>query len=579
MHFFLLLVWIAIAILLRFTHLTTKPVWADEFSTLVFSLGNSYRTIPINQPISLEALLQPLQPNPQTNIGSVVHHLLTESNHPPLFFVLTHLWLKLFASENGLVSLWAARAFSAMCGVISVPAVFSLGWLAFRSRFVGQVTAALMAVSPFGIYLAQEARHYTLAILWILASLSCLVVAANRLASGQKIPLWLCLVWVLVNALGIATHYFVMLTLLTEVIAIVGFLIIQHRETANSFSVQQVFQEIWHHPNTGRLAAVAIGTLASALVWLPLLQSIRGSELTRWLERGELDQSTWIDQILRLLAGLTTMLYILPIQDVPTSIVIASGVVLLLLLVGTVRWLLRGFFRLVKQSELKAATQMLSLFVASAIGLTLILTFGLGMNFASVFRYQFFYFPAVIVVLGAAISDYGRRTVTIPGINTLKVKGTVLISGILLMSLLGGVTVVSGLAYQKTHRPDRVASAVHRSFEAPALIAIPHKTHGQTGRLMGVAWELRRLNPEQANRTTFLLAHYDQEVEAAIAVLDHTLKQLPRPLDVWSINFRHAADSLSQTVLTQQGCVAPTKATSTDGYRYQRYSCAASDRS
>jgi len=47
----------------------------------------------------------------------------------------------------------------------------SLAWAGwFRSRLVGQIAAAMMAVSPYGIYLAQEARHYTLAILLIIAS-------------------------------------------------------------------------------------------------------------------------------------------------------------------------------------------------------------------------------------------------------------------------------------------------------------------------------------------------------------------------------------------------------------------------
>lgn len=573
MHLLLLLVWIAIATTLRLTHLTTKPLWADEFSTLVFSLGNSYRTIPLDQPLSLAALLQPLQPDPAANVGSVVHHLLNESNHPPLFFVLTHLWLKLFAPENGLVSLWAARAFSVLWGVMAVPAVFSFGWLALRSRLIGHIAAAIMAVSPFGIYLAQEARHYTLAIVWILASLACLVVATQHLTTGRKLPLWLCLIWILVNALGIATHYFVMLTLVAEAIALVGFLLLPVRATTASF-ITQTFRNIGRHPNTGRLSLVAVGTLASVAVWLPVLQSIRGSELTRWLERGDTEPFVGVDQILQLLAGLITMFYLLPIQDVPLPLVIASAVGLLLLVVCTVRLLPQGFSHLLQQPTTKVSTQILGLFVGAAIALSLVLTFGFGMNFASVFRYQFFYFPVAVVLVGAALSYHWQRTITFPGINTLKINGSWLLIGLLLISLLGGITVVSGFAYQKTHRPDQVAAAVDRFSETPALIAIPHKTHGQTGRLMGVAWELQRLNPEQANRTTFLLTHIAQEdVQPAISSLNRTLQQLPRPLHVWLINFRNEADTLSQTVLTKQGCLAEAKPPSTDGYRYQPYAC------
>lgn len=220
MHFALLLIWMAIAALLRFTHLADKPLWADEFSTLVFSLGNSFLSVPLDQGLALNELFQPLQLNPQATPTTVVHHLLSESNHPPLYFVLSHLWLRLFSPVDGFVSVWAARALSAICGVLAVPASFGLSWLTWRSRLAAHLAAALMAVSPFGIYLAQEARHYTLAVLWILASLSCLVVVAQFIQTNRRIPLWLCCLWIIVNGLGIATHYFVLLTLLAAAIAL-----------------------------------------------------------------------------------------------------------------------------------------------------------------------------------------------------------------------------------------------------------------------------------------------------------------------------------------------------------------------
>jgi uncharacterized membrane protein len=163
-HFLLLLVWLAIGTGLRFTNLASKPPWTDEFATLVFSLGNSFHAVPLEEAIALDTLLMPLQPNPATPT-TVIHNLMTESTHPPVYFVLIHLWMKLFPTEGGLVSLWAARSLPAILGATSIPAIFGLGWLAFRSRLVGQIAAAMMAVSPYGIYLAQEARHYTLAIL------------------------------------------------------------------------------------------------------------------------------------------------------------------------------------------------------------------------------------------------------------------------------------------------------------------------------------------------------------------------------------------------------------------------------
>ena len=38
------------------TGIVAKPPWNDEFATVVFSLGNSFRTVPINQAIALDVL-------------------------------------------------------------------------------------------------------------------------------------------------------------------------------------------------------------------------------------------------------------------------------------------------------------------------------------------------------------------------------------------------------------------------------------------------------------------------------------------------------------------------------------------
>ena len=69
LHPLLLLGWFIIGLGLRFTNLTAKPPWIDEFATIVFSLGNSFLPVPIDQAIAPEILLQPLQPNPAATLG------------------------------------------------------------------------------------------------------------------------------------------------------------------------------------------------------------------------------------------------------------------------------------------------------------------------------------------------------------------------------------------------------------------------------------------------------------------------------------------------------------------------------
>ncbi|MGL6284381.1 MAG: glycosyltransferase family 39 protein, partial [Microcoleaceae cyanobacterium] len=92
-----LLFWLILGTILRSTNLGEKPASSIEISTLVFSLGNSLKTIPINQIINLDQLLTPLKYLPTNTIFDVWQNLMAESTHPPLFFLLTHGWLKLFS--------------------------------------------------------------------------------------------------------------------------------------------------------------------------------------------------------------------------------------------------------------------------------------------------------------------------------------------------------------------------------------------------------------------------------------------------------------------------------------------------
>jgi hypothetical protein len=93
-----LLGWMGLATYLYFSTLTLKPMWTDEFATIVFSLGHSFKGISINQLISLPELLKPLQITPTSSWSIVLQRLLTEDTHPPVFFWLNYEWLQ---ARNG----------------------------------------------------------------------------------------------------------------------------------------------------------------------------------------------------------------------------------------------------------------------------------------------------------------------------------------------------------------------------------------------------------------------------------------------------------------------------------------------
>jgi len=76
----------------------------------------------------------------------------------PLFYTILRFWIKIFG-----LSEFSARFPALIFSVLSIPAVYILGKKLFDSR-VGIISAALIALSPFQIWYAQEARVYSMAV-------------------------------------------------------------------------------------------------------------------------------------------------------------------------------------------------------------------------------------------------------------------------------------------------------------------------------------------------------------------------------------------------------------------------------
>jgi len=554
------LMWFIIGFGLRLGNLTAKPPWTDEFCTLVFSLGNNFLGIPLDKAIAADILLQPLQPNPAANISHIIQNLLTQDTHPPLYFVIAYLWMKLFSHEGGLVSLFAARSLPAFIGAISIPCVYILGRIAFRSPLVGNLAAAMMAVCPYAVFLSQEARHYTLAALWVIASLTCLVIATRHLQNRTPLPMWVAFAWVEINALGFATHYFFSLTLCTEVVVLI-FLAWQQKQSNVKFSL---FASNWQ-----RIYAVAIGTFVASLIWLPIfLENRNRDNLTQWI-RGSRDGLDWIAPIFQALGTLITMISLLPVESAQLLVVIPSGLVMLIFFIWAIPILVRGIKIQLQQPENRIMIQILAVVTITAMALFFIFTYFLGIDLTRGARYHFFYFPSIIVLLAAslAVCWHLPKELTVKNIGQWKINGKKAVILIWLMSLISTITVICNLGYQKYYRPDLFVQLIQQTSSAPILIATTHKTYVQTGEMMGIAREIKLENSLQ--NPLFLLAHQNQDPNTSTIALENTLKTLPRPFDVWLVNF-HAP-----TAEAVKTCVMPNTEflPNIDGYEYQLYHC------
>lgn len=567
---FLLVTWLIIGTGLRFSRLEMKPLWTDEFATMVFSLGNTFQTVPLDRAIDINTLLQPLQPQIDRGVGQVIDRLLNESTHPPAYFVLAHLWLKLFPIQNEEILVWASRALSALFGVLSIPAMFGFAWLAFRSQLVAQLAAAIMAVSPLGIFLAQEARHYTLGILLVIASLSCFVVAIQFIKKQSYLPNWIGLFWVIINSFGIATHYFFALTLAAQAVT---FLLILFKEV-NKISIKYFLNYFWLTPHWRPILGVGLGTLAGGLVWLPVLHDIQDSELTKWVYISD-PVNRWLGPLIRLLSWMLSILLLIPI-DISNLNVINIGfyiVVILIFLFWLSRIIKNTIVNYQQQPNDHFKIKDLWMYFLTSVLIILGITYTLGTDLTLAPRFQYFYLPVAIALLAACFAAYSNKQTK--QIDRLPITKEQLSVGLLLLiGLMGGITVVGNLGYLQHERSDLIANAIQKESQVPVLIAHTHKHHGQTGRMMGLAWELKRFD----YNAQFLLAHKHQGLckdnscndpnNDPATTLIETVTKLPRPLDVWVVNF-HAP-----ILLENQNCVkAEPRWRLVEGFRFRRYLC------
>ncbi|MBD2580477.1 glycosyltransferase family 39 protein [Oscillatoria sp. FACHB-1406] len=590
----LLLVWIGIGALLRFTLLSAKPPWTDEFATLVFSLGNSFRGVPTDEAIALTTLLQPLQTNFGGTAGDVISHLLHEDNHPPLYFLLAHFWMKLFPMGH-YISVWVARSLPALLGVLSIPAMYLLARVAFGSIAIAHVVAALMAVSPYGIYIAQEARHYTLAILFVISSLLCLTAAIKYLWRGSTIPMGLIALWIVANILGFCSHYFFVLALGAEAIALAVLLAIlwrrvksnTHARQATSLSSRafkssrgdrQTRLFLLFKNNLYRLGLTGLGTGLFILAWLHfVLPDNYGSTMTAWIRQDNRSFLGLINPIFQLGASVITMLYLLPVESPFLAVVVVSGILMFAYFCWVVPILVWGAKMQVRHPNYHLGLRVALAFVAGAIAIFFAVTYLKGIDITRGARYSFVYFPGAILLLGGSLAacwQYGDLGASLERSDRLKPPRHRAIGGngkrtvaiVWLVGFLSAITVVCNWGYQKYYRPDLALPFLEQSAAAESvLIATTHETLVQVGEMMGLAWELK--NTEIAQKTNFLLAHQpEKNSTVATETLTRVLKTMPRSLDLWLVNF--------QAPIDLHDCIAQSNSfPNINGYGLKLYRC------
>jgi uncharacterized membrane protein len=184
----------------RLAYLDRKVYWNDEVITSLWFSGytvNEVRERLGDREVGVADVLTSQQVNPERGMGSFVAALaLDDAHHPPFYYGLVRLWAGWFGD-----SVAAVRLLSALLSLLAFPCLYWLARELFEERLTAWVAVALLAVSPFHVLYAQEAREYSLLTVVLLVS-SAVLLRALRLQA----PRWWALYAVTV-ALGLYTSF------------------------------------------------------------------------------------------------------------------------------------------------------------------------------------------------------------------------------------------------------------------------------------------------------------------------------------------------------------------------------------
>jgi mannosyltransferase len=206
--FSMLVIIILVGTGLRFFHLDHQSLWFDESISLAIARDLTPSQILANIALSI---------------------------HPPLYYLLLHFWVQAAGIND-----YSARFPSVVSSLLSIPLIYQVGRSLFNHK-VGLWAAFMLAVMPFQIQYAQEARMYALLLLLTLVTLLSFV----RATQTGRLRWWIA--YLVAFILGLYTHYFI------------GFVVLSYHFFAAIY--RQRYRRIW--------PAILITDMVALVAFLP----------------------------------------------------------------------------------------------------------------------------------------------------------------------------------------------------------------------------------------------------------------------------------------------------------------------
>ncbi|MBE9227879.1 glycosyltransferase family 39 protein [Phormidium sp. LEGE 05292] len=545
-HYLGLAIALVVGTILRFWNLELKPLWLDEVITALFSLGKSYENVPLDLLLPLNSFREIFTLNPTTNCPAIAQNIIKYSTHPPLFFCLMHAWVE--SSLNSSVKhslIWVLRSLPALFGVSAIVSIYYLNRIAF-SKKAGLVGAALMAVSPFAIYLSQEARHYTLPLFLINLSLITLIqIQQDIFQQKRRLLVWLA--WVIINSIGLYVHYFFVLVILAE-LATLLVLVYQAKPKVKYLLLS---------------AAFFLLPFLFFLPWLPVFFGHSNRPETDWVPQPE-----HIIPFVQTLVGWLLMVIILPVESQPLWIAIPAVILMLIFGIWLGWQVVQGMRQLWENSKTNLATLTLSNFTIFVLLELFVIIYILGKDITIAPRYNFVYYPSFCALLAASLvaRDGDKRRSTI--------------NYLILAGLISCIFVVNGLAFEKPYNPQRVAKNMLQEPSIPLMVVMAYKDTQDIALGLSFALGIDKFQPklcqnngETCPKFAFLSANSGyQTVWESLAKLPKTPKL---PLNFWIVAPGLKRDNYPEklAISPQTNCTKDSAAYYRIGVPYQKYKC------
>jgi uncharacterized membrane protein len=471
LHYLILIIVIILGAILRFGNLDFKPLWMDEVITTIFSLGKNYQDLPLDTTFPLTKLTEIFTYKPGISCAQIAENISSQSTHPPLFFCGMYVWLGwLQPVEIDLV--WKLRSLPALFGVAGVFAIYWLNRIAFSPQ-MGLVAAACMAVSPFAVYLSQEARHYTLPMLLLSLALLGLIQIQKNFFQGRKINIRVWCFWTIINSIALYVHYFYILALIAQIATLILLL----------FGQRQKIRLL-------KKACLALilstsGIVISYLPWLMTMLSHSSRSETDWLHAPK-----HIAPFYQTLVNWVLMVILFPVEKQPIINTAISAILMIICGIWIGKQVFQGLNKLLIHEETKFATFTLLSFTICVILELFAIVYLLNKDITVVPRYNFIYYPSFCALLAAGIvyrgnrhREFGKRYEIIGNKYNYFCKQSqssifqCYIPIILIVGVISCLFLLFNLVFQKPFQPEIFAKNINQEASIPTMLVVGYSNY------------------------------------------------------------------------------------------------------